>query len=317
VQPALDRWVRGEGSEEDLLRGVRWYHHWPLHFGHYRPIFQFARDKGAPMYGVNVEREVITSVRKDGIDKLPAADRAKLPPRIDLDNAEHRRLFVAYMGRSHAEMTPEMQEGMFRAQVAWDGVMGWGAVRALQAHPDPKAVVVVLLGIGHVAYGLGAQRQAALWSDLPAASVASVAAADEEGKPQTVQASLADFVWGAATAGDKVPLFPSLGVMLTDKPGAAGPTVAAVKPGSLAARAGLAPGDTVAAIDGTATPDKETTLLEMSRKAWGDKVTIEVVRKEKEGGQEKESKKSLTATLERDAAPAKPATSSAPAGPSP
>ena len=75
--------------------------------------------------------------------------------------------------------------------------MGWGAVRALQADPDPKAVMVVLLGVGHVAYGLGAQRQAALWSDLPAASVASVAAVDEEGKPQTVRASFADFVWGA------------------------------------------------------------------------------------------------------------------------
>ena len=250
------------------------------------------------MYGVNVEREVITSVRKVGLDKLPPEDRAKLPPRIDLDSAEHRQLFVAYMGGSHSEMTPDTLEGMFRAQCAWDGVMGWSAVKALQAEPDPKAVMVVLLGVGHVAYGLGAQRQAALWGDLPAASVASVAEVDEEGKPQSLRASFADFVWGAPADSKDAPLFPSLGAMLSDKPGATGPTVASVRPGSAAAKAGLAQGDAITAIDGTPTPDKEAALLELARKSWGDQLTLEVLRKD--------TKQSLTATLTRPTPPHAP-----------
>jgi uncharacterized iron-regulated protein len=311
VQPALDRWVQGEGNEDDLLRGTHWYKHWGFHFGYYRPIFLFARDKRAPMFGVNVEREVITNVRKLGLDKMAPEERAKLPPRLDLDNAEHRKLFVTYMGGAHTEMTPEMLEGMFRAQCAWDGVMGWNAVRALQAETDPKAVMVVLLGVGHVAYNLGAQRQAALWADFPAASVASVAEADEDGKAQTVRASFADFIWGAP-APSKAPVYPTLGAMLTDKPGAAGPTVASVRPGSAAARAGMAQGDTVAAIDGAATPDKESALLEMARKSWGDTVGIEVIRKEGD----KEGRKSLTTVLERPGAPAPtPAPAAAPPAP--
>ncbi len=304
VQPALDRWVAGDGSEDDLLRGIHWYKHWGFHFGYYRPIFQFARDNKAPMVGVNVEREVITNVRKIGLDKLAPEDRAKLPPRLDLDNAEHRALFTAYMGGAH-EMPPDMLEGMFRAQCAWDGVMGWNAVRALQAEPDPRAVMVVLIGVGHVAYGLGAQRQADLWGNFKAASVASVAEADEDGAARTVRGSFADFIWGAP-APDKAPVYPTLGASLTDKPGATGPAISGIRPGSPAAKAGLAAGDMVTAIDGVATPDKEATLFEMARKGWGDTVAVEVVRKE--------GKKTLSALLER--APA-PAVTPAPTSPAP
>jgi uncharacterized iron-regulated protein len=293
VQPALDRWVKGEGSEEDLLRGTHWYTHWGFHFGHYRPIFLFARGKGVPLVGLNVEREVITSVRKEGLAKLPPEQRAKLPARIDVDSAEHRQLFSAFMA-GHQEMTKEAFEGMYRAQCTWDAVMGWNAVSALKAQPDPRAVMVVLVGVGHVAYGLGAQRQAALWAAFPAASVATVPEADDEGHAQKVRASYADFVWGAP-AEDGPALFPSLGLSLADKPGSSAPAVSAVTAGSPAAKAGAQIGDAVSAIDGQATPDKESALIELGKKAWGDRVNVEVVRKG--------AKLVLPAVLEREPAP--------------
>jgi uncharacterized iron-regulated protein len=316
VQPALDRWVRGEGSEEDLLRDTHWYRHWGFHFGYYRAIFQFARDRKAPMHAVNVEREVITSVRKHGLDKLAPEDRSKLPPRIDLESPEHKQLFAAYMGGSHNEATPGTLEGMYRAQCTWDGVMGWTAVRALNAQSDPRAVMVVLLGVGHVAYGLGAQRQAALWTPLPMASVASVAAF-EEGKAQTVRASFADFIWGAREDG-AAPLYPALGAMFTDRPGSAGPAVAHVQPGSPAASAGVQQGDILTGIDGVATADKETALFELAKKAWGAQVSLEVLRANAAGAAGAagavSEKKTLTAVLERPGAPvASPATSVTPA----
>ncbi len=302
VQPALDRWVKGEGTEEDLLRGSHWYTHWGFHFGHYRPIFLFARDKGAPIFGLNVEREVITAVRKEGLAKLPPEQRAKLPARIDVDSAEHRQLFSAFMAGGHQEMTPDAFEGMYRAQCTWDAVMGWNAVQALKAQADPRAVMVVLVGVGHVAYGLGAQRQAALWAAFPAASVATAAEADDEGHPQSVRASYADFLWGAP-ASDGPPPFPSLGLSLTDKPGSSAPTVSAVRAGSPAAKAGVQVGDAVSAIDGQATPDKEAALIELGKKAWGDRVNVEVVRQG--------AKQIMSALLER--APAPPAVGPAPA----
>ena len=43
--------------------------------------------------------------------------------------------------------------------------MGWNALQALRTHGGDKAIMVVLVGSGHVAYGLGAERQARLWFD--------------------------------------------------------------------------------------------------------------------------------------------------------
>jgi uncharacterized iron-regulated protein len=47
VQPALDRWVAGEGTEDDLIRNTHWYRHWGFHFGHYRALLEFARQHPA------------------------------------------------------------------------------------------------------------------------------------------------------------------------------------------------------------------------------------------------------------------------------
>ena len=67
----------------------------------------------------------------------------------------------------------------------------------------------------------------------------------------------------------------------------------------------------VAAIDGAATPDKEAALFEMARKTWGDKVNVEVVRKD--------GKHTLSATLPTPSAPppASPAPPTPPTAPPP
>ena len=52
---------------------------------------------------------------------------------------------------SHGSMPPAMFEGMFRAQCTWDAAMGWNAVLAMKKHGGDKAIMVVLIGAGHVA----------------------------------------------------------------------------------------------------------------------------------------------------------------------
>ena len=276
VQPALDRWVRGEGSEADLVRDTHWYRHWGFHFGHYRELFLFARQRGTPLVALNVEREVITTVRRQGFEGVPAADRPKLPPRIDLDSAEHRRLFSAYMGGGHQGMTPEMEAGMFRAQCTWDAVMGWNAVRALERESDPRAVMVAVMGSGHVAYGLGVRRQAALWG-RPATALVVAVVVEGEPRDRMARGSLADFVWGVPP-DDGPARFPSLGATLSDRPGTAGPGVDGLRQDAPAARAGIRKADVIVAVDGVETPDKEAVLREMAAKAWDTQVQVTVVR---------------------------------------
>lgn len=276
VQPALDRWVAGEGSELELIRATHWYRHWGFHFGHYRALFQFARQHRTPLVALNVEREVISSVRRTGFEGLAPVDRAKLPARVDLASDDHRLLFGAFMGGAHGGMTASDLEAMFRAQCTWDAVMAHNAGRALAAEPDPRAVMVVMAGYGHVVYDLGIRRQAGA-AGLAGASVVALAAVDDDGRPASARASIADFVWGMpADRADAT--FPSLGASLTDKPGATGPTVTLVRPGSPAEKAGLVAGDVLTAVGGEATPDKESVLIQVGEKAWGDSLAIEVLR---------------------------------------
>jgi hypothetical protein len=91
-------------------------------------------------------------------------------------------------------MSTQMFDGMFAAQCTWDASMGYNAVQNLKKFGGPRAIMVVLIGSGHVAYNLGVQRQAALWFDGKMADV-PIPVADAKGC-RARQASYTDYLWG-------------------------------------------------------------------------------------------------------------------------
>jgi len=279
-QAWLDQWVDGLLTEDGFLKLSRWYKNWGYHWHYYRDIFVFARDRGLRMFAVNTPRDVVQAVRKKGFANLTEEEAAHIPSRIDVDNAEHKRLFRAYFGEGdtmHAPtMTEEQWDGMFRAQCTWDATMGYNAVEALKKHGDEKAIMVVLIGSGHVAYGLGAERQAALWFDGKMASLIPTPVVDDEGRPQKVRASYANFLWGLPREAD--PLYPTLGVSTPEKKDGEYFKVIAVQKDSVGAAAGFKVGDEIVSLDGTPITDKETTNRLMSQKRWGDAAQLEVRR---------------------------------------
>jgi hypothetical protein len=169
--------------------------------------------------------------------------------------------------------------------------MGWNALQALKKHGGEKAIMVVLIGAGHVAYGLGAERQARLWFDGKTASVVPVPIAEEAGATPVakVQASYADFVWGLPPSTD--PVYPSVGISTPDQKSGERYKVIMVAKDSPAEGAGFKVGDELVSIDGLAYVDKEAVNRLMSEKRWGDAVVYKVVRE----GQEQ----TLTARLRR------------------
>lgn len=305
-QPWLDRWGTDKAlTEEGFLTESHWYKNWGYHWNYYRDIFLFARANGIPMFGVNLPRTAVQTIRMKGFDALPAEERALLPQRIDLENAEHQRLFKAFFGPEdslHGNMPEPMFQAMYRAQCAWDAAMAWNAVQALRKHGGEKAIMVVLIGSGHVAYGLGAERQAKLWFDGKTAAVVPVPLAEEPGAtPVTrVQASYADFVWGLPPSTD--PLYPSVGISTPEQKSGERFKVIMVGKETPAEAAGFKVGDELVSIDGLAYTDKETVNRLMSEKRWGDAVVYKVVR----DGQEQ----TLTAYLRRQPPKAKPAPAS-------
>ncbi len=282
AQEWLDRWITDETlTEQGFLDESHWYRSWGYNWEYYRDIFVFARENGLRMVGVNVPREVVQTVRRKGFEGLSAEQRALLPERVDTDSAEHQRLFRAFFGDEdslHGNMPPAMFEGMFRAQCAWDAAMGWNAVKALEASGAENAIVVVLVGSGHVAYGLGAERQAKLWFDGRTASLIPVPIGerDEAEIIESVQASYADFVWGLPPVTDA--LFPSLGVSTPERKKDEHYKVIMIAEDSVGAAAGFQVGDELVSIDGVPIDEKETSRKIMAGKRWGDSAVYEIIR---------------------------------------
>jgi membrane-associated protease RseP (regulator of RpoE activity) len=169
----------------------------------------------------------------------------------------------------------EALKGMLAAQATWDATMAWNAVKALEAVADPQAIMVVLVGAGHVAYGLGIERQARRYFHGDIASIIPVPVADDDGTPITsVRASYATCTWGVA--GERESVYPSLGISLVPMPG--GRSILDVQKDTVGARAGLLVGDLVTTIDGQAVTGKETWNRVMAGKNWGDVVTLGLTR---------------------------------------
>ena len=135
--------------------------------------------------------------------------------------------------------------------------------------------MVVLIGSGHVAYGLGAERQARLWFDGKIASVIPMVAASDKGEKPAVRASYANFVWGVAN--EKAPLFPTLGFSTGQKKDNLYPVIA-VQPETVAAEAGFKVGDRLVSMDGVALTDTEIMNRLMAEKRWADSAEFKVRR---------------------------------------
>jgi uncharacterized iron-regulated protein len=279
AQAALEDWSAGRLDEEAFLDASRWYKNWGYHWLYYRDVFVFVRDRKLPLVAINAPREVVSAVRKKGFQGLTAEEAAHVPTDIDSKNADHLRLFKASFGEGsfHAGMDDAAWQSMLDAQCTWDATMGFHAVQPLRRDEDPRTIVVVLVGGGHVQYGLGIERQVRRTFSGRIASLIPVPVRDPElGAIESVQASYAHFVWGTLPEGD--PLYPELGIATRARPEESVLEILDVEKDTPAAAAGLKAGDLLLRFDGAPVPDKESLAKAMAAKRWGDVVLLTVRR---------------------------------------
>ncbi|HTV01300.1 MAG TPA: ChaN family lipoprotein [Luteitalea sp.] len=275
----FDRWLRGGMEEATLLRESGWYDYWGFPWGYYRDIFLLARQHRLPIRGVNAPRALVSQVGRRGLNGIGAMQRAQLPATIETTDAEHRQMFVAYVGGGSpthgAGMPADALQRMIDAQSTWDATMAFNAARLHKEANDPKAVVVVLVGSGHVAYGLGIARQAKAYTDARVATVMPIATSPST--PESIRASVADVVWGVPT--ETYPSFPTLGVSFrstSEVPNA----VLMVSPGSPAEAMGIKAGDVLQSLDDTPIKREVEVRALIDRKQWGDAIRATVKRGE-------------------------------------
>lgn len=285
-QAALDKWIDGDQSEAGFVAEAGWYRYWGYNWEYYREIFVYARENGIRMYGVNTPRDVVAKIRREGFSALTPEEREHIPYEVLPVTDEQRVMYKSFFDPEDAlHMSDERLDGMLRAQTTWDATMGWNALQALQENGGDDAIMVVLIGSGHVTYGLGSERQTQPYYDGKIASLIPVQIEDDEGMPvDNVQASYANFVWGLPKA--EYEIYPSLGVSLmgpiAEMAGKPVTEIIQVSEESIAERAGIVVGDTLLALNGQPVGDGIEMRSIVSGWRWGDTATVRIRRGDEE-----------------------------------
>ncbi len=267
VQPALDAWSEGELSEADFLKASLWAEVWGYGSELYLPLFHFVRQHRLPMVALNVDRTLVSRVGDQGWSAIPPDEREGLSDPAPASEAYRRSLAQVYVAkrqhrsgegpeaggahRPHAEdlgEAPKLTEvlesdGFARfveAQLTWDRAMAEAIVEARRANPE--ALVVGILGRGHIEYSHGVPHQLA---DLGERDVAVLLPVETGPACQALEPNVADaaFLVESGDGADAKPAKPRLGILIesTDD----GIRVLKVVEGSVAETTGLATGDVI------------------------------------------------------------------------
>jgi uncharacterized iron-regulated protein len=154
AQAALDRWVAGESDFATFLRESDWARVWGFDPGLYGPLLDFARMHRVPIRGLNVSRALVARVAREGWVAVPVAEREGVSTPAPAPTAYRERLHDAWAAHAHGDF-----DRFVEAQLTWDRAMAEAIAAALAEHPS--AVVVGLVGRGHLEHGDGVPRQLA------------------------------------------------------------------------------------------------------------------------------------------------------------
>ncbi|MBI2317155.1 MAG: ChaN family lipoprotein [Betaproteobacteria bacterium] len=274
VQAALDRWVAGDLSEEEFLKASDWSRVWGMETEHYLPLFHFARINRIPMLALNVERDFVQSVRSREFEAIPAEKREGVSAAAPASEAYVDWLFRIWAehlekGRVAARGDPDFRR-FVDAELVWDSAMGQAIARSISR--SPEALVVGIMGSGHIRNGYGVPHQL---RSLGVTQTASLL-------PWSPDSDCAEFTPDLATAVFGLPALrpgrerPLLGVTLEAAPN--GVRVRSVAQGSVAEAAGLRAGDVLIEAAGRTLKALGEVRSAVQAVAWGTWLPLKVRR---------------------------------------
>ena len=245
VQPILDRYSRGESSEEEFIREVGWEKIWGYPFQLYRGLLAFARENHLKIVGLNAPREIVNKIARTGLSSLTVEERARVARDFHLDDPAHRKLLRAEF-EGHTRGSIRDFESFYEAQLAWEETMSETLALTAKDLPEGGRILVVL-GKGHIA---GRQGVPALTFRRVQQPFKTVAPVPLDYPYNVNDPNIADFV----QVVDKVESGHRgrLGVMIREMEAGGGLLVTGVVPGSPADRAGIRKGDIIRTVDGKA-----------------------------------------------------------------
>jgi uncharacterized iron-regulated protein len=262
-QKVIDDFINGIIEEREFLKQTEYFKRWGLDYSFYREILLHAREYGIPVIGLNIRREIISKVSKEGLHSLTDKELEEVPEYIDLSDKNYKQKLRSFFER-HSNPQDRNFDFFYQAQVLWDETMAYNLDEFMRQNPGYQ--VVVIAGAGHMAYGAGIPKRAYRLNGKEYSIILN----DED-----IEHNIADFVLYPPPS--LPPESPKLMVMLKEEDGNV--KISAFVPESISQKAGLKKDDIILSLDETTMAGIDDIKIFLLYKKKGDKVTVKVSRK--------------------------------------
>jgi uncharacterized iron-regulated protein len=268
-QDAVDRYIRGEIDEGEFLRATEYYERWRFDYRLYRPIVQFARDRGIPIIALNAPREVTQEISRVGINGLPEEMRQRLPDDYDFSDKAYEAS-LHEMFRMHPSEDAAFQR-FLEVQLTWDETMAENVAAWLDGGAQRR--MLVLAGKGHVSGRSGIPNRVTRRTGIEGKTVGTFS-------PSSRLFNEADFM--VLANEQELPPAGIMRVLLDERDGHI--YIKGFTEESPAEVAGLRKDDRITAINGVAVADYIDLKLQMLDQRPGSEIEVSVERKRFFGG---------------------------------
>lgn len=171
VQAVLDDYLKGRIAEEVFLAHAR---PWSNYTRHYRPLVEFARERGLDVIAANAPRASARRLAGGG-----AAESAYVARSTSAPDDRYLELFREAMKEHPGEVSESSLLRMYAAQCLKDDTMAESIVGYMDTRPYRRPLIVHVCGKFHSDYGLGTVARVQSRRPLTRTLVVSMESADD------------------------------------------------------------------------------------------------------------------------------------------
>ncbi|RPI38032.1 MAG: PDZ domain-containing protein [Nitrospiraceae bacterium] len=262
-QQALDDYITGTTDEKTFLKKSEYFKRWGFDYNLYREILLYAREYKIPVIALNIRKEIVSKVSREGLQALTDEEMKEVPEYLNLSDMEYRERLRGFF-ESHAGLGERNFDFFYQAQVLWDESMAQNLDDFVRKNPDYK--VVVLAGTGHMTFGSGIPKRSFRLNNRDYAVILNTG---------DIERDVADFVLFPAPV--VLPESPKLGVLLKEENKKV--IISQIAPDSIAGKAGLEENDVVISLDGVLVESVDDMRISLFFKKKGDEIAVKVSRK--------------------------------------
>lgn len=155
-QSVLDDYIEGKIDEKTFLKKSEYFTRWKFNYNLYKPILDYAKENKLPVIALNLDKEIIKKITKNGFYDLSKENKELLPKNIDFTNQTYKDNLKSFFN-SNVHLNAAHKNGaknintdfVYQSQIIWDETMAETISLYLEKNQDTDSFVV-LAGAGHI-----------------------------------------------------------------------------------------------------------------------------------------------------------------------